>query len=145
HRDRPDVGGPPPPSQGRRAARGHRRTPHDRRARVVARARRRRDPGVRGRRTRPHRAVLTGLGSRAMPLVASAPGRVNLVGEHTDYNRGLCLPLALPQRTTVTLTARSDGRLGLTSAQEQDGWEGSVDDRPSGWAAYVAGVVAALR
>ena len=80
-----------------------------------------------------------------MPLVASAPGRVNLVGEHTDYNRGLCLPLALPQRTTVTLTARDDGLLGLTSAQEQDGWEGSVDDRPSGWAAYVAGVVSALR
>jgi|SRR4051794_16715727 len=80
-----------------------------------------------------------------MPLVASAPGRVNLVGEHTDYNRGLCLPLALPQRTTVTLTPRSDGRLRLTSAQEQDDWEGAVEDRPSGWAAYVAGVVSVLR
>src|SRR5690349_18988953 len=80
-----------------------------------------------------------------MPLVASAPGRVNLVGEHTDYNRGLCLPLALPQRTTVTLTVRDDERLRLTSAQERERWEGSVDDRPSGWAAYVAGVVWALR
>ena len=39
------------------------------------------------------------------PLVASAPGRVNLIGEHTDYNGGLCLPVALPQRTTVTLVA----------------------------------------
>ena len=39
-------------------------------------------------------------------LVASAPGRVNLIGEHTDYNDGLCLPLALPQRTTVVLTRR---------------------------------------
>jgi len=79
------------------------------------------------------------------PLVASAPGRVNLIGEHTDYNRGLCLPLALPQRTTVTLTRRDDARLRLSSAQEQDGWEGLVEDHPSGWAAYVAGVVSALR
>ncbi len=78
-------------------------------------------------------------------VVASAPGRVNLIGEHTDYNGGLCLPLALPQRTTIRLTPRSDQRLSLRSAQEDDAWEGSVEDRPGGWAAYVAGVVAALR
>jgi galactokinase len=80
-----------------------------------------------------------------MPTVASAPGRVNLIGEHTDYNRGLCLPLALSQRTTVTLVPRDDGLLKVTSAQTGETWEGSVDDRPQGWAAYVAGVVAALR
>ena len=78
-------------------------------------------------------------------VVASAPGRVNLIGEHTDYNRGLCLPLALPQRTTVTLVPRHDLRLRLSSAQEDDDWEGVVEDRPGGWAAYVAGVVQALR
>jgi galactokinase len=78
-------------------------------------------------------------------LVASAPGRVNLIGEHTDYNRGLCLPLALPQRTTVTLTPRDDRVLSLSSAQEDDTWEGLVEDRPAGWAAYVAGVVSMLR
>ena len=78
-------------------------------------------------------------------LVASAPGRVNLIGEHTDYNGGLCLPLALPQRTTVTLTPRDDEMLSLTSAQESDRWEGRVEDHPGGWAAYVAGVVAMLR
>jgi galactokinase len=78
-------------------------------------------------------------------LVASAPGRVNLIGEHTDYNGGLCLPLALPQRTTVEVTPRSDRRLSLASAQEEDRWEGTVEDRPDGWAAYVAGVVHELR
>ncbi len=78
-------------------------------------------------------------------LVASAPGRVNLIGEHTDYNRGLCLPIALPQRTTVTLTPRDDLVLSLSSAQEDATWEGTVEDRPSGWAAYVAGVVDVLR
>jgi len=80
-----------------------------------------------------------------MPLVASAPGRLNLIGEHTDYNRGLCLPLALPQRTSVTLTRRTDDRLRLSSVQEEAAWEGSVGDHPTGWAAYVAGVVSTLR
>jgi galactokinase len=78
-------------------------------------------------------------------LVASAPGRVNLIGEHTDYNGGLCLPLALPQRTTVSLVPRTDDALSLSSAQEDDVWEGRVEDRPAGWPAYVAGVVQALR
>jgi galactokinase len=79
------------------------------------------------------------------PLVASAPGRVNLIGEHTDYNGGLCLPVALPQRTTVSVVARSDPALSVSSAQEEAVWEGRVEDRPDGWAAYVAGVVSVLR
>src|SRR5689334_5688738 len=78
-------------------------------------------------------------------LVASAPGRVNLIGEHTDYNGGLCLPVALPQRTTVSLVPRTDQALSLTSAQEDGVWEGSVEDRPDGWTGYVAGVVSVLR
>jgi galactokinase len=77
--------------------------------------------------------------------VASAPGRVNLIGEHTDYNGGLCLPLALPQRTVVSLTRRDDSTLRLTSTQEAGTWEGRVEDRPDGWASYVAGVVWAMR
>jgi len=82
--------------------------------------------------------------------VWSAPGRVNLIGEHTDYNAGLCLPIALPHRTAVAAGARSDDRLVLTSLApglepvEVDLGEVSPTV-PGGWAAYVAGVVWALR
>ncbi|BDZ41045.1 galactokinase [Paraoerskovia sediminicola] len=81
--------------------------------------------------------------------VWSAPGRVNVIGEHTDYNAGLCLPIALAQRTFVALSPREDDRVRLASAQESgvrelalaDVAPGSVD----GWPAYVAGVAWALR
>src|SRR3954447_26778804 len=82
---------------------------------------------------------------RMSALVASAPGRVNLIGEHTDYNGGLCLPVALPQRTTVSLVPRTDQALRLSSAQDGEDWEGMVEDHPAGWTAYVAGVVSVLR
>ena len=49
--------------------------------------------------------------------VWSAPGRVNLIGEHTDYNGGPCLPLALPYRTVVAASRTDDGALHLRSAQ----------------------------
>jgi galactokinase len=48
---------------------------------------------------------------RAADAVASAPGRVNLMGEHTDYNGGAVLPTVIPQRTTVALGRRTDGHM----------------------------------
>ncbi len=79
-----------------------------------------------------------------------APGRANLMGEHTDYNEGFVLPFALPRGVTATATARDDGLLALRSKQVPDEpvtvslgslAPGSV----AGWAAYPAGVAWALR
>ncbi|HEX9436553.1 MAG TPA: galactokinase family protein [Candidatus Limnocylindria bacterium] len=54
---------------------------------------------------------------------ASAPGRVNLIGEHTDYNGGFVLPVALPSRVTVQLTLREDAHVrGVTDANVDAAW-----------------------
>ncbi|MFC7491484.1 MULTISPECIES: galactokinase [unclassified Knoellia] len=81
--------------------------------------------------------------------VWSAPGRVNLIGEHTDYNGGLALPIALPQRTRCAASAREDDVLSIHSLQDDSSVEVRIDDvapgHPAGWTAYVAGVLWALR
>ena len=81
--------------------------------------------------------------------VWSAPGRVNLIGEHTDYNGGLCLPIALPHRTFAAVRRRDDDLVRIVSAQADDLVEVTLADVapgvPGGWAAYVAGVPWALR
>ncbi len=79
----------------------------------------------------------------------SAPGRVNLIGEHLDYNGGPVLPLAIDHRTLVAASARSDGRIRMASRQDPAVWEGSLADlepgRPTGWCGYAAGVLWAAR
>ncbi|OLF12659.1 galactokinase [Actinophytocola xinjiangensis] len=85
--------------------------------------------------------------------VWSAPGRVNLIGEHTDYNDGFVLPFALPFRIAVAARARTDGLLAITTVGD-DGRpqraepvpvESLEPGRVTGWAAYPSGVSWVLR
>lgn len=72
----------------------------------------------------------------------AAPGRVNLIGEHTDYNEGLALPFGIRQHVLVLARRRNDQRLrllSLASGQRELALEEIGPGRVSGWAAYVAG------
>jgi galactokinase len=80
---------------------------------------------------------------RAAELLATAHGRVNLIGEHTDYNGGLVLPTAVPQRTTVELAARDDDRVRVASSAIADGvartYRLGAETRGGEWLDYVQG------
>ncbi|WP_183099762.1 galactokinase [Nocardioides pelophilus] len=85
-------------------------------------------------------------------VTARAPGRVNLIGDHTDYNGGLCLPFAIGLGTTTTARARGDNRVRVRSTAFPEVWTGRLDDLTlagreamPGWVRYVAGVLWAAR
>jgi len=79
----------------------------------------------------------------------SAPGRVNLIGEHTDYNDGFVFPFALDRRTVVAVGDRDDRVLRVSSTLSPEPVSVHLDeltpDALSGWAAYPLGVAWALR
>lgn len=84
-------------------------------------------------------------------VVEEAPGRVNLIGEHTDYNGGFVLPVAIGLRTRVALAPRDDDRVRFVSADETMAAGGSAleyrlggERRTERWIDYVQGCTAAL-
>jgi galactokinase len=80
--------------------------------------------------------------------VWSAPGRVNLIGEHTDYNEGFVLPFAIDRRTFAALTLRDDGLVRVSSSEEdaiaEFGLSAASQATVRGWAAYPLGIAWAL-
>ena len=79
------------------------------------------------------------------PVLVQAPGRVNLIGEHTDYNEGFVLPAAIAFQTQIAVARRGDRRLLVTSDNYAERVEFNLDNLPASprghWSDYVAGVV----
>jgi galactokinase len=78
---------------------------------------------------------------------ARGPGRVNLIGEHTDYNEGLCLPFAVERGVTVTAEPGEPGTVEALAMDlgESDRFDAGDPQPAPGWRAFVRGVVAELR
>jgi galactokinase len=80
-------------------------------------------------------------------LAAFGPGRVNLIGEHTDYNDGLCLPFAIARGVTVRVEAAEGGRVLAHAADlgEHDDFDAAAPPHDGeGWRAFVRGTVGEL-
>jgi galactokinase len=82
------------------------------------------------------------------PTLFSAPGRVNLIGEHTDYNDGFVMPAAIEYRTRVGISPRADRKLTIRSEQIPERFEIDLDHLPAHrlgqWSDYVLGVAVML-
>ncbi len=79
--------------------------------------------------------------------IIRSPGRVNLIGEHTDYNDGFVLPMAIDRSIWMAIRCRDDRKIMLHSAGFEDQLDFSLEDlkHNAGWGKYVSGVAWALQ
>lgn len=82
-------------------------------------------------------------------IIVAAPGRVNLIGEHTDYNDGFVFPMAIGQSVWVAASRRKDQQLGMASldfGQHRQAALGKIQfQKEAGWANYPMGIVSVLK
>jgi galactokinase len=81
-------------------------------------------------------------------MVVSSPGRINLIGEHTDYNNGFVLPAAIDKAMNIAVSKRNDDLLQMVAADFGDSYTGSVlklEKSPKFWPNYVLGVLNELQ
>lgn len=85
----------------------------------------------------------------ASPLIVRSPGRVNIIGEHTDYNGGFVLPAAIDKAAYIAISPREDDEIQLFAKDMNENFSIGVDDlRPIGdisWPNYILGAVAQFR
>src|ERR1700756_5625560 len=83
------------------------------------------------------------------PRIFRAPGRVNLIGEHTDYNDGFVMPAAVAFSTYAAIAARTDRKLAIHSDGFSGNFEFDLDSLPQrrtgAWCDYVLGVAQVLQ
>ena len=84
-------------------------------------------------------------------FIASAPGRVNLIGEHTDYNDGYVFPVAIDKYLNIAARKRPDRRVALYALDVNDSWEfcldtlSSIPPQAPAWSHYLIGVASLLQ
>src|SRR5690606_28351474 len=82
------------------------------------------------------------------PLLVRSPGRVNLIGEHTDYNQGLVLPAAINKNIIVAIGKRDDRHIQLYALDQQESFDAALnalERSPLLWPDYILGVVQQLQ
>ena len=85
--------------------------------------------------------------NRKAEFVVRAPGRVNLIGEHTDYNEGYVLPMAIDRAAWIALAPRGDGMVRIRSQDRDETVSFDLEalGRGTGWAEYIKGMAHELR